>query len=241
MSQQGCKVDDAVEAYSLRAPGTDAESIHGYLVAKWTGRDGYRSVGYRKLADWFNRRLFRRVYDDHGRSTTGTRVDSEYEALTGDDDLVREEVINDLKADGIDAESLLEATVSPRTMHRHLTNCLDAEKAPREAETDWERESVERAREQLAEKVTKAASALASKAEFHGADEAEVEVRVYLSCPECATRVTFEAGRRQGYVCEAHSPTPADVDLVADSTADDAAGSAAGTNPVVGAVSRFSS
>lgn len=241
MSRNRCKVDDAVEAYSLRAPRSESGSIHDYLVARWTGTDDHRAVGYRQLADWFNRQLFRRVYDQHGRSTTGTRVGSEYEALTGDDDLLWEEVVSELAADGIDAEALVDDTVSPRTMHRHLTDCLGAEKAPQEAQTDWERESVERAREQLEEKVTKAASALASKAELLGADDADVDVRVYLSCPECATRVTFEAGRRQGYVCEDHSPEPSEADLAAGSTADEGSVAPDSPNePVLEAVSRFS-
>lgn len=221
MSRNGCKVDDAVDDYSLRAPGTDTDSIHGYLVARWTGTQGHRSVGYRQLADWFNRQLLRRVYDEHGRSTTGTRVESDYEALQGDDDLVREEVRHDLEADGINAESVLNDMVSPRTMHRHLKNCLNAEKATREAQTDWERESVQRAREQLEEKVRKAASALESKEKLFGAAEAEIDIRVYLSCPQCPTRVTFETGRRQGYVCDEHSEVPPDVGLTADAAADD--------------------
>lgn len=221
MSRNGCKVDEAVDDYSLRAPGTDADSIHRYLVARWTGTHGHRSVGYRRVAEWFNRQLLRRVYDEHGRSTTGTRVESEYEALKGDDDLVREEVRHDLEADGIDAESVLDDMVSPRTMHRHLKHCLGAEKTPRDAQTDWERESVERAREQLEEKVMKAASALESKGQLFGAAEAEIDIRVYLSCPNCPTRVTFETGRRQGYVCEEHSEVPPDVALTADAAADD--------------------
>lgn len=234
MSRTRCKVDDGVEDYGLQAPGTELDSIHDYLAARWTGAEGYRSVGYRQLADWFNRQLLRRVYDEHGRSTTGTRLDSEYGALTGDDDLVREEVVADLAATGIDAEAVVDDMVSPRTMHRHLTGCLDAEKSPQEAETDWERASVERAREQLEEKVAKAASALASKEALLGADAADIDVRIYLACPECATRVTLETGRRQGYVCEVHSPAPteASVEGIATPTHED--------ESVVEAVTRFS-
>lgn len=239
MSRNRCKVDDAVEAYSLRAPRTESGSIHDYLVDRWTGSAGHQAVGYRQLADWFNRRLLRQVYDEHGRSTTGPRVDSEYDALTGDDDLLRQEVVNELASAGIDAEALVDDMVSPRTMHRHLKGCLDAEKAPQEAETDWERESVEMARAQLESKVEKAASALASKGEFLGADDADVEIAVYLSCPECTTRVPFESGRRQGYVCEEHSPTLEEVGM--EPTDGTEATEPERRDPVIDAVSRFSS
>lgn len=241
MSRNRCKIDDAVEDYSLRAPSTGPDSIHDYLVARWTGTDGYRAVGYRKLSDWFNGRLLRQVYDEHGRSTTGTRVDSEYEALTGDDDLVRKEVVNDLQAAGINAEDLVDDMVSPRTMHRHLTGCLDAEKQRHEAQTEWEQESVEIARAQLEEKVAKAASALASKGEFLGADVADIEIGIHLSCPECTTRVPFEAGRHQGFVCEEHSPTSADAGVADDASAtDEMAVARSDEDAIIRAVSRFS-
>lgn len=213
MSRNGCKVDAAIEDYSLEPPGSDLESLDDYLLARWTGSEGYRSVGYRKLADWFNRQLLRRVYDEHGRSTTGPTVDSEYEALTGDDELVKEEVVTELEAAGIDAEALVDDMVSPRTMHRHLTRCLEAEKERETAQTDWERESVEIARSQLEQKVAKAASSLASKGELIGAEAADIDIGIYLACPECATRVPFETGRRQGFVCERHSPASVDVEL----------------------------
>lgn len=209
MARNGCKVEDVVAEYGLDSPSDGAGSIHDYLVDRWRGNGDHRAVGYRRLTDWFNRQLFRRVYDRHGRSTMGTRLDSEYEALTDEDDLVRAEVVADLAADGIDAEVLLEDMVSPRTMHRHLTDCLEAEKPPRDAETDWERESVDIAREQLVEKVEKSMSALESKGEIEVAGTAEVEVRVYLACPECETRVPLETARRRGYVCADHpAPTP---------------------------------
>lgn len=239
MSRNRCKVDDAIDHYSLGAPSTESGSIDDYLVARWTGSDHHKSVGYRRLADWFNRRLLRQVYDEHGRSTTGTRVDSEYEALTDGDDLLRQEVANDLASVGIDADALVDDMVSPRTMHRHLTGCLGADKGPREARTDWERDSVAVARAQLEEKVEKAASALASKGEFRGADAADVEIDIHLSCPECTTRVPFESGRRQGYVCEDHSPLPEEMGTDIDPGRHDATGSDS-VRSVGEAVNRFS-
>lgn len=211
MSRDRCKVDDAIEDYALSPPGTDPDSLDDYLVARWTGEDGYQAVGYRRLSDWFNRQILRQVYDRNGRSTTGTRIDSEYEALTGDDSLVREEVVSELAAVGIDAESIVDDMVSPKTLHRHLTGCLGAEKGAIEAETDWERESVKIAREQLERKVEKAAGSLASKGEIRDANAADIDIRIHLACPHCATRVPLEAARRQGYVCADHSPPLPDI------------------------------
>lgn len=237
MGRNRCKVDDAIEEYGLGVPGSGPGSLDGYLVDRWTGADDRGAVGYRTLAEWFNRHLLGRVYDEHGRRTTGVRVESEYEALTGDDDIRREEVVADLESDGIDAESVVDDMVSPRTMHRHLTGCLGAEKEASGARTDWERASVERAREQLEEKVAEASRSLASKGELRGADAAEVEITIYLACPECATRVPFEAGRHRGYVCEEHSADPPGATAAAGGSADPAD---ARSGPVVEAVAQFS-
>lgn len=240
MSKKGCKVDDAVDKYNLHAPADNMESIHDYLIARWKGTQEFQAIGYRKLTEWFNKQLLRQTYDEHGRSTIGTRVESDYEALTQSDNLVRQEVINDLSADGIDATTLLEDMISPRTMHRHLTKCLEAEKESITAQTDWERESIEMAREQLEEKVAKAASSLASKGEFRGADAAEIDIRIYLSCPECTTRIPFEAGRHQGYVCETHHATTREATISINPPNDERIITNPGTDPVVEAVTQFS-
>lgn len=234
MTRKRCKVDDAITKYNLTAPTADVGSLDDYLVDRWIGADDYQAIGYRPLAEWFNKRLLKHVYDVYGRSTIGTRIKSDYEALTGDDDLVREEVIGDLEADGIDAESLIDDMVSPRTMHRHLDTCLDAEKKTPDAQTDWERESVDKAREQLERKVTKAARSLASKGEFLGADEADIDIEIYFSCPKCTTRVPFEVGRHQGYVCKEHFGTPPKTDV-----SDERAKPIAGASSVVEAVGAF--
>jgi len=241
MSRVRCKVDEAIDTYGVRAPGTGSASLGEYLVARWTGADGYRSVGYRQLADWFNRQLLKRVYDEHGRSTLGTRIDSEYAALTGDDDLVRSEVVADLASSGVDADAVVDDMVSPRTMHRHLTGCLDAEKTPRPAQTDWERDSVEMARARLAEKVSKAASSLETKGEIPDADAANVEIGIYLSCPECTTRVPLEIARRRGYVCAAHASLSKGTSVtVEDATTQSSPSARTPLESVIQAVAQFS-
>ena len=200
----GCKVERVVEAYDLEAARGGYDSVDGYLEARWTGADGRGPEGYRPLAEWLNKRLLKRVYDDHGRETVGVRLDAEYAALTGDDELRREEVAADLRADGIDAEALLEDMVSWSTLRHHLQGCLDAEKPRPEGRTDWETESVRIATEQAAEKVAEALRSLEAKGDLPNADRAEVSVQVQLSCPVCPVRVSLTEAVRRGYVCPDH-------------------------------------
>jgi hypothetical protein len=205
-----CKVDRAVDRFDLTATAGH-EGVDAELLARWRGEDRPEQ-GYRTLTDWFNRRLLRRVYDDHGRETVGTRVESDYEALTGDDRLLREEVLDDMRADGIAADAVADALVSWSTMRHHLKDCLDGSKPTRESDSDWERRSVDIATDRAAGKVADAARALASKGELAGGDDAEATVEPYLSCPHCGVRVPFSEARSRGYVCADHLGTPGDGD-----------------------------
>lgn len=198
-----CKVGSTTATYDLRGP-SGSEGVDDYLAARWVGVGEYDPTGYRTLADWFNRRVLRTVYLDHGRSATEVRVESEYRALTGDDDLRRREVLDDLATDGVDAEALLDALVSRSTMARHLKGCLDAEKSSAEAGSDWEREKIAYGRRTFRRSVDEAVTSLAGKGVLPGGDRAEVELPVRLSCPECATRVSLDAALRRGSVCEEH-------------------------------------
>lgn len=199
-----CKVDRVVDEYGLQPARADYDSVDEYLRARWTGTDGHPPDGYRRLATWFNKRLLKRAYDAHGRETVGVRIDSEYEALTGDDELAREEVLEDLRSDGIDARSVVEDMVSWSTLRHHLKDCLDAEKATPTATTDWERESVRIAQERTARKVSEALRSLDSKGELPNAERAEVAVQVQLSCPECPVRVSLTEAVSRGYICREH-------------------------------------
>lgn len=205
MAAEGdCKVDRVVDRYGLDPARDDYDSVDAYLRARWTGADGRSPDGYRTLASWFNKRLLKHVYDAHGRETVGLRLDSEYEALTGDDELARQEVLADLRADGIDASAVVEDMVSWSTLRHHLKDCLDAEKAHATATTDWERESVRIARERTAQKVAAALRSLDSKGELPNADRAEIAVQVQLSCPECPVRVSLSEAVSRGYICREH-------------------------------------
>lgn len=198
-----CKIDRVAEAYGLDRPNPRYDDLDEHLLARWTGGDGRRAEGYRPLADWFNRRLLKRVYDEHDRETVGVRLDSEYDALTGDDDLVRREVADDLAADGIDADAVREDMVSWSTMRHHLKGCLDGQKETGEP-SDWERRSVAIARDRAETKVGDALRALDSKGELPGGRAADVDVAVRVACPQCHVRVPFVDAVERGYVCEAH-------------------------------------
>lgn len=199
-----CKVDYVTDRYSLDATVTRYGSLDERLSHRWVGADGAEPEGYRSLADWFNRHLLKTVYDERGRKTLGRRLESDYEALTGDDDLVREEVLDDLRDDGIDAGRLVDDMVSWSSMRRHLQECLDAEKPSDESATDWERESVAVAKDVVERKVDEALRSLETKGRLPGADRSDVELQVLLSCPECPTRIPFADAVERGFVCDDH-------------------------------------
>lgn len=203
MTRESCKLDVVVDRYGVEA-GEGHDSVDDWLLARWLGEDGREPVGYRTLARVFNERVVKRVYDEHGRDTTGARLEGDFRALVGDDAVQREEVLADIASDGIDAERLQDSLVSWGTVRTHLNECLEASKAPPEASTDWERRSVDHAREHALGTVRKAVSALSSKGRIEQADEAEVELSVLLSCPECPTRRPFDEAIDRGYVCREH-------------------------------------
>jgi DNA-binding transcriptional ArsR family regulator len=206
MSTSGCKIEVLSERYALDGRETRYESLDDRLLTRWTGADGTEAIGYRKLTGAFNKRLLRTVYDEHGRDTTANRVESDHEALTGDDDLLREEVLDDLRADGIDADALQQDLISWSTMRTHLKSCLEGEKVLREAESDWERRSVEIAKHIATAKVEEALPSLESDGALAGGEDADVDIQVLLSCPDCPTRIPFNDAVDRGFVCAEHTP-----------------------------------
>ena len=204
MSSERCKVGRVADRYDVEAHHDGFDDLDRELLSLWKGEGRLEERGYRSLADWFNKRLLRSAYDANDRLTLGTRLDDEFETLTGDDDIARDELLDDLAQDGIDGERLRGDMVSFSTIRRHLTDCLGERKEPREAETDWEQTSVEIAADRLVEKVAKALSSHETKGRIDGAAGADVSVRVQLSCPECPTRRTLNEALRLGYVCETH-------------------------------------
>ncbi len=211
-SNSVCKVDRVIETYGLASADPVFDTIDEGLLARWTGAGERSAVGYRSLTEWFNKRLLKSVYDDHGRDTLGATVDSDYEVLQGDDELVAAELAESLRADGIDADGLRESLVSWGTMRTHLQDCLDGQKEAQTATTDWEVESVRKAMGVTESKVESSLSALERKDRLAGGDSADIEVQVKLSCDSCPTRVPFDVALERGYVCERHHAQPLSQD-----------------------------
>lgn len=210
--EDGCKVDRVSAAYDLDAVQSGFDTIDEALRARWRGDDGFAATGYRPLTAWFNKRLMRSVYGANGRETLGGRVENDYEALTGDDDLLRDEVGESLATDGIDASALRSDMVSWGTMRTHLTECLDAEKPTGESGSDWERDSIEMARSFARRKVEGALSSLASSGELVDGERGSVSVQFQCRCgvDDCPTRVPMTVALDRGYVCETHASDPAE-------------------------------
>lgn len=200
-----CKVDETIGRYDLDTADPRYESLNEGLLNRWTGTDDRDAVGYRTLAEWFNKRLLRRVFDRHGRDTIGDRLDHDYEALTSDDALVREDAIADLETDGIDGAAVCDAMVSWGTMRTHLQECLDGTKEQPTSSSDWERETVAMAQSFATEKVESALSSLSTKGRVAGVEESTVAVQIQLQCDHCPTRVPFDVAIERGYVCENHA------------------------------------
>lgn len=200
----GCKIEVVTDGYDLGPPGGRYDSLDQYLLARWTGDGGREPVGYRTLADEFNRRLLKRVYDDHDRAAFDARIEADYATLTGDDALQRGELADDLAADGIDPERLRRDLVSWGTMATHLKACLDGEKPQPRAATEWERRSIDIATGRARSKVEEAVSSLATKGELPAGAAEDVSLQVQLGCLECPTRVPLSIALERGYVCETH-------------------------------------
>lgn len=201
---QCCKLGSVAVRHDLGPSTAEFDSLDEELEARWTGSDGFQEHGYRTLTEWFNRRVLKRVYDQHGRETTGTRLESEYEALMGADELTRLEVVDDLAADGIDADSLLQDTISWSTMRTHLTECLEGTKERAKATTDWERDTIEIARGHAKGKIAEAVASLGSKNKLAGGTEAAISVDIQLECDQCSTSVPLVVALDRGYVCGTH-------------------------------------
>lgn len=200
----GCKLGIVADRYGLDDAETRFESLDDHLVARWTGEGKFQAQGYRSLATWFNKRLLKQVYDRNDRSTLGSRIDDEFSTLTGEDDLAREELIDDLAQDGIDGERIHEDMVSWSTVRTHLQRCLEAEKPTESAETNWEERSVDFSKDILQEKVSDALTSYQNKGWIADATDADVSVQIHLACPECPTRVSLDEALDRGYVCERH-------------------------------------
>ncbi|WP_262177026.1 rod-determining factor RdfA [Haloarcula laminariae] len=201
--QHCCKVGRLTATYDLQHAARDGD-VDGYLRARWLGQDEYTETGLRPLKEWFNKQLLKSVYTDHNRSTLATRVDADYEALSGEEPDIS--LLGELEADGIDGNQLRSDFLSTSTLYRHLTDCLSESKSNNAAEgdSDWEADKVDYAKEVVERSVRESLQSLENKSMIPEATRSTIKTEVILGCPECATQVRFERALERGYICQDH-------------------------------------
>lgn len=201
-----CKIDRISTIHEISPPTRTAKDLDTYLVDRWKGRENTDQAGVRTLSEWFNKQVLKSVYQEHGRSDSKVRIDADYAALQGDEipDHERAELLSELSADGIDSELIINQFIGKSTMSRHLKKCLGKNKTTSDAETEWEIDQIQLAKNTFRSNLESALQSLDSKGRIAGVDEADIQIQATLSCPECPTRVTVETAYEQGYVCPDH-------------------------------------
>jgi len=201
-----CKVGAVTDRYGLEH-GVEGMDLEAYLLARWRGDEEYAATGLRPLSDWFNRKVLKTVYNEHGRNALDTRVQSDYQALSDDDSSVA--LRDDLAADGIDGERLQSDFVSATTLYRHFTNCLGVTKSDERsesgAESTWEQEKIAYARDIVRTNAEESLRSLENKGRLPRGSEATIKTEIVLGCPECGTQVSVERAIERGYICADHS------------------------------------
>lgn len=217
-----CKVGKAIDRYELRHDVV-AGDIDQYLLARWNGHNEYPETGLRILTEYFNHRILKKVYTENNRRTVETQIESDYDALTGDDEIAKDEIIADLENDGIDGQQLVDDFISTSTLYRHFNNCLDTEyeNSQENSDSNWEAESIQYALNNALDNSLKALKSLENKGKIPHATKAEVSVPLMLSCPKCTTRVRFKRAKERGYICKEHMSESADLsELSGEETAE---------------------
>lgn len=198
-----CKLSRTAEKYDV-APGAGDETLDDQLAKRWTGEGKYPEMSLRTLVDWFHKHVLRTRYTDLGRSTLEPHLESDYQALQSPGDDTHHAVRSDLKSDGIDAEALVEDFVSASTLYRHLTGCLGVEKAEEPSGTAPDRETLNYVENTAEMYVSDLLSAWEHSGETPRATDADIVVRVYLECPECAKQTNIRTVKQRGYICKKH-------------------------------------
>jgi hypothetical protein len=205
-SDHCCKVGRIADKHNIATAVLEVD-IDKALLDRWLGRGEYPETAVRPLADWLNIKILKKVYTEHGRRTIEHQIENDYEVLTGEDENKKWSVEDDLERDGIDPDELADDFISRSSLYRHLTQCLDAEKGRREAETDWEETKIEYATDKAIEQVGDALRSWHNKGELPGGQEADITVEFVVGCPECSTSAPISVARQRGYICEEHLGT----------------------------------
>lgn len=198
-----CKVGDAINKHDLsrRVAG---DSVDEVLRQRWLGINNAPQTSIRALKNWLNKQILIAVVSPHGRKTIQTRIDSDYEALVGDDADRRQLVIDDLESDGIDTAELLEDFVSTATIYRHLTNCLNASREVSTKTTNWEEEKIDYIISNMGGDAEDILQSWDKKGIVPQATQANVSVKIYVECPECGKQTDLRYLKDRGVICENH-------------------------------------
>jgi hypothetical protein len=203
-----CKVGGLIDKYDLTPPALVAGDIDNFLEVRWKGLGQHEPVGFRQLAEWFNKLVLRTAYERHDRQVIDTNLNAEYETLTGSDDTSGErvELLGDLEADGIDGEALTNDFVSKSTIARHLKNCLDAGGKETQSTTsgNWYKERIQMSRDQFQTYLQKPLNHLDKTGRLPGASQATLTTPIVLTCPHCPTRAHLSDALDRGYICDDH-------------------------------------
>jgi rubrerythrin len=212
------KVGRILEDYDV-GPYQDAsrEELEDLLIEMWTEE----GQSLHEITDWLNQEIMRQIYLEHARSISTERIEYEYETLTGENDVARDDLVETLQEDGIDVEALTDQMVSLSSVYNYLTDFLGAESdrnSTRESRISTAISEVDFARSNLRRRSEKAAETLAEEGAVAGAADAEVSVSIQLKCPECGVAVDFDIANERGFVCVDHSQQENEDDTDADSS-----------------------
>lgn len=208
-----CKVGRVADKYEI-SPGVGDRTLDDQLAKRWLGEDEFPEMSLRSLVDWIHKHMLRIRYTEHGRSTLEPHLASDYEVLQDPEDDNHRAVLSDLEHDGIDGEELVDDFVSPATLYRHLTSCLDVQKGDADSDSSSDRAKLEYVENTAEMYISDLLSAWENSGDVPRASEAGVAVRIYLECPECAKQTNIRTVQQRGYVCEEHmSAESVDPDL----------------------------
>jgi hypothetical protein len=205
------KVGCILEDYDI-GPYEDAarEDLEAHLEEMWT-EEGW---SLHEITDWINQEIMREIYLENARSISSERIEYEYEKLTGDNDLARDEIVETLQDDGIDVDALTDQMVSLSSVYNYLTDFIGAESnrnSTPESRIRTAVSEVEFARANLRRRGESAAETLDEEDAIAGAADAEVSVTIQLKCPECGVAVDFDIANERGFVCADHSQHDAET------------------------------
>lgn len=200
-----CKVGRLITEYDLEQPIGEYE-LEEYLIARWVGDGEYAATGLRPLKDWFNQRLIKSVYLEHGRNVLDTHLESEYETLTAETS--NPELRADLDAADIDSDQLQSDFISTATLYRHFTQCLAVSKS--EGDTDegsltWESDKIDYTKGIIETNVRESLRSLENKGRLPRGSQAEIKTEIVVGCPDCTTQIGITRAIDRGYICSDHS------------------------------------